>query len=171
MKISLAALVVGAAAAWSVAAAFGHREVDRCTGSQLNGGFAVVRGSAGAGNIVYKLTLKNVSSTMCTLTGLPQGQLLGKTGAKLPTHIHAANPGALAAILVRLVPGDTTYATARFSPDVPGPGEQTSGRCEPLAYKLRVNGQGGGTITTTLAPPTSVCEHGALAFTAYSHKG
>ncbi len=171
MKISFAALVVGAAAAWSVAAAFGHRDADRCTGSQMKGGFAVVRGSAGAGNIVYKLTLKNVSTTMCTLTGLPQGQLLGRTGAKLPTHIHAANPGALAAILVRLVPGDTTYATARFSPDVPGPGEQTPGRCEPVAYKLRVNGQGGGTSTAAIAPPTSVCEHGALAFTAYSHKG
>lgn len=172
-RITLAALAVGAAAAWSAATAFGHRDLAAsCTGSQLHGGFAVVRGSAGAGNIVYKLTLKNVSTTPCTLTGLPAGRLLGKAGNPLPTHIRPANPGALAAILVTLVPGDTTYATARFSPDVPGPGEPVSAsRCEPIAYWLRVTGQGGGTTRAKISPPTPVCEHGALSFSAYSHKG
>src|SRR3954449_5954982 len=94
-----------------------------CHGAQLNGRFAVVPGSAGAGNIVYRLTLKNTSATACTVTGLPQGQLLGKTRAKLPTHVRAAYPNQLTAVLVTLAPGRTTHATARFSPDVPGPGE------------------------------------------------
>ena len=72
-----------------------------CTGAQLKGTFNAIRGSAGAGNITYKLVLKNVSTHMCTLTGLPQGRLLGRTGKALPTHVRAASPGMLTAILVR----------------------------------------------------------------------
>src|SRR5260221_9454947 len=83
-----------------------------CKGPQLSGSFKAVYGSAGAGNIVYRLTLKNVSATACSLTGLPRGQLLGKTGKRLPTHIRAAFPGALTAILVRLAPGKSSHATA-----------------------------------------------------------
>jgi hypothetical protein len=168
MKISLAALIVAAVAALSASAAFGHRAGAECKGSQLAGRFAVVPGSAGAGNIVYKLALKNTSATPCTVSGLPQGQLLGKTKAKLPTHIRAAHANQLTAVLVTLAPGDAAYATARFSPDVPGTGEQTVGVCEPRAYWLRVRAPGAGTATVKLAPPTSVCEHGTLSFSAYS---
>jgi hypothetical protein len=127
----------------------------------------VVYGSAGAGNIVYKLTLKNTSSTPCTVSGLPQGELLGKTRTKLPTHVRAAHANQLTAVLVTFAPGDSASATARFSPDVPGTGEQTIGRCEPKAYWFRVRAPGGGTTTVKLAPPTSVCEHGTLSFSAY----
>ena len=49
MRISLAALAVGAAAAWSASVAFGHTAVARCTGTQLAGAFSVVRGSGAAG--------------------------------------------------------------------------------------------------------------------------
>jgi hypothetical protein len=171
MRISLAALTVGAAAALSASAAFGHRTDTSCTGTQLAGRFAVVYGSAGAGNIVYKLTLKNTSATPCTVTGLPLGRLLGKTKQQLPTHVRAAHPGQLTAILVRLVPGDSTYATARFSPDVAGPGEQVKGPCEPTAYWFRVSAPGGGTTTVKAMPPTPVCEHGTMSFSAYSHRG
>ena len=77
----------------------------------------------------------------------------------------------LTAILVRLAPGKTTYATARFSPDVPGTGEPTAGtKCEPTAWWFRVSGQGGGTSKVKLGPPTPVCEHGQLLFSAYSVK-
>ena len=168
MRISLAALVVAAAAALSASTAFGHRTAtSACTGSQLAGRFAVVYGSAGAGNIVYKLALKNTSPASCKITGLPQGQLLGKTKAKLPTHIRAAYPNQLTAILVTLTPGASTFAKARFSPDVPGVGEQTVGACEPKAYWFRVRAPGGGTTTVNLVPPTRVCEHGTLSFSAY----
>jgi hypothetical protein len=167
MKISLAALVVGAAVALSASTAFGHRTAVSCAGGQLTGRFAVVYGSAGAGNIVYKLTLKNISATPCTVTGLPAGRLLGKAKQRLPTHVRAAHPNQLTAILVVLAPGDSTYATARFSPDVPGVGEQTIGACEPKAYWFRVSAPGAGTSTVKMLPPTPVCEHGTLSFSAY----
>ena len=159
-------VLAGAAAATSIAVAHGDAS---CTGAQLKGTFNVVRGSAGAGNITYKLVLANASTHMCTLTGLPQGRLLGKTGKALPTHVRAASPGMLTAILVRLAPGKTTFATARFSPDVPGPGEPTAGRkCEPTAWWFRVAAQGGGTAKVKVSPPTPVCEHGQLLFSGYS---
>jgi len=171
MKISLAALLVGAVAALSASTAFGHRTATApCAGSQLSGRFAVVYGSAGAGNIVYKLSLKNASTSPCTVTGLPQGQLLGKTKAKLPTHVRAAHANQLTAILVTLAPGSSTSATARFSPDVPGVGEQTVGQCEPKAYWFRVRAPGGGTTTVKLLPATPVCEKGTLSFSAYGTK-
>jgi uncharacterized protein DUF4232 len=164
--LTFTAAVVAAAAAGSSAVA---RSDAACTGAQLTGTFNAVRGSAGAGNITYKLVLKNVSTHMCTLTGLPQGRLLGKTGKALPTHVRAASPEMLTAILVRLAPGKTTFATARFSPDVPGTGEPTVGtRCEPTAWWFRVADQGGGTTKVKLGPPTPVCEHGQLLFSGYS---
>jgi hypothetical protein len=143
-----------------------HAIAPACKGGQLAGRFAVVPGSAGAGNIVYKLTLTNTSWAPCTVTGLPEARLLGKTKKGLPTRIRAANPGALAAVLVTLRHGRKTVATARFSPDVNGVGEPGN-PCEPRAYWLRVTGQGGGTTTVPIVPATSVCEHGSLAFTAY----
>jgi len=56
--------------------------------------------------------------------------------------------------------------TARFSPDIPGPGEPQTGRaCEPTATKLRVVVSGGGTLLAPISPPTPVCEHGSLQVT------
>lgn len=163
-------VVAFVAAAAVSTAALAHGDAS-CTGAQLKGTFNVVRGSAGAGNISYKLVLRNVSTHTCTLTGLPQGRLLGRTGTPLPTHVRAASPGMLTAILVRLAPGRTTFATARFSPDVPGTGEPTAGaKCEPTAWWFRVSAQGGGTTKAKLGPPTPVCEHGRLLFSAYSVK-
>jgi hypothetical protein len=168
--IRLASLLVLLVAAFAAAATASTRAAS-CAGSQLSGSFSAVRGSAGAGNITYKLVLKNVSSRECVVTGLPQGRLLGKAGKPLPTHVKAAFPQGLAAILVHLAPGATTFATARFSPDVPGVGEPTAGtKCEPTSWWFRVTGQGGGTTKVKVAPPTPVCEHGRLLFSAYSVK-
>ena len=139
-----------------------HAIAPACPGAQVSGRFAVVPGSAGAGNIVYKLTLTNRSWAPCTLTGLPQVTLLAKDKQRLPTHVRAANPGALTAILVTLRHGQSTFATARFSPDVTGPGEMGP-QCEPKAYWLRVLGK-----AVPIVPPTPVCEHGQLQLTAYS---
>lgn len=145
--------------------------VGPCAGAQLQGSFSAVRGSAGAGNISYRLVLRNTSSATCTLTGLPRGRLLSKGGRPLPTHVRAAFPGALTAILVRLAPGQRAFATARFSPDVPGVGEPVAGRrCEPTAYWLRVTAPGGGTTKEKVAPATPVCEHGRLLFSSYGTK-
>jgi uncharacterized protein DUF4232 len=164
--LTLAALILATGAA-SCASAATHK-VTSCSGSQLAGTFKVVPGSAGAGNIVYALVLKNVSKSTCRVSGLPHGRLLGKTGKPLPTHVVPAFKGALTAVLVTLAPGRATRATARFSPDVPGPGESTTGRqCEPTSYWFRVAGQGGGTTKVRLQPATPVCEHGQLQLSAY----
>jgi len=85
MRLLTLALVV-LATATAATSAFAHSDAS-CTGAQLTGTFNVVRGSAGAGNITYKLVLKNVSTHMCTLTGLPQGRLLGKAGKELPHFV------------------------------------------------------------------------------------
>jgi Protein of unknown function (DUF4232) len=142
-----------------------------CTAARLTGTFAAVPGSAGAGNIVYELRLKNISGSSCTLTGIPGVTLLGHDGKKLPTHPRPAHPGALTAVLVTLKPGATAAATARFSPDVPGTGEPVSGRrCEPVAYTLLVRPNGGGTLRAPIRPPTSVCEHGGMSWTVLTQK-
>jgi hypothetical protein len=137
-----------------------------CKGAQLAGTFAVVPNSAGAGNIVYALRLRNVSHTTCTVTGIPGMTLLDARGRRLPTHPVPAQRGALMAVLVRLAPGKAAVATARFSPDVPGVGEPVSGRrCEPVASTLLVRPSGGGTVRAPIRPPTSVCEHGGMTWT------
>jgi hypothetical protein len=164
-RVALVALVGLALAAGSATAAGGEPS---CTGAQLSGTFKAVPGSAGAGNITYRLVLRNVSNHRCDVTGLPQGRLLDKAGKSLPTHVQAAFPGALSAVLVRVGPGGRTVASARFSPDVPGTGEPAPGTvCERAAYWFRVTGQGGGTTKVRLTPATPVCEHGRLLFTAY----
>jgi hypothetical protein len=164
--LSLALLALALALGLVSTAGAAHT-LGRCRGAQLAGTFAVVPGSAGAGNITYVLRLKNISASACTVTGLPQGALLGRARKALPTRVRAAFPGTLSAILVKLAPGRSTRATARFSPDVPGTGEQMTGRCEPPAWWFRVTGQGGGTTLVKVAPPTSVCERGQLSFSAY----
>ena len=69
-----------------------------CSGGDLDGSFAVVRGSAGAGQISYELTLTNASRSTCFVSGIPSVQLLDASGSPLPTHAAAAQPGqALAA--------------------------------------------------------------------------
>src|SRR5262245_59449221 len=97
--------------------------VEPCIASQLTGSFSVVRGSAGAGNIVYRLRLRNRSPRTCFVSGLAGLRLLGKTGLPLPTKVTPAFRPGLTAVRVVLRPGQATKADARFSPDVPGPGE------------------------------------------------
>lgn len=137
-----------------------------CTAIQLAGTFTVVPGSAGAGNIVFVLRLRNRSAATCFVTGLVDMRLHGRTGRALPTHVVlVGRPGTLTAVIVRLKPGAYASATARFSPDVPGPGEPVAGRqCEPTAYSVRVSvpPRDAGTVVAPLRPATPVCEHGTL---------
>ena len=149
-----AILVVLAAPAGSRASA--------CTG--LGGTFSVVPGSAGAGNIVYTLRLHNGGTTACLLRGLPQLRLLGTGGRPLPTKIVADKRFHATPFLLR--PGRTAAATARFTPDVPGPGEQRPGPCEPTAHTARVLAAG-ASVVVPLRPPTRVCVHGSMTFTPY----
>jgi hypothetical protein len=130
----------------------------------LSGSFSVVPNSQGAGNILYTLRLKNGGSTSCLLVGLPVLRLLDVHGNPLPTHILRDPRYHENTFLLR--PGKTASATARFSPDVPGPGEPVTKRCEPVAHAVRVSA-GGASVVVPIKPPTSVCEHGRLTFTTY----
>ena len=139
-----------------------------CSGGRLSGAFAVVPGSAGAGHIVYRLTVKNVGSSACYVSGLPQVQLLGTTGNALPTSVSPAQPGTGTAAKISLQPGDSATADAQFSPDVNGTGDSTSGQCQPAATVLRVTAPGGGTLDAPIQPPTPVCERGSLHLKLFS---
>lgn len=133
-----------------------------CTGSDLGGSFSEVPGSAGAGQVTYTLHLTNTSSSPCFVSGLPQLQLLGANGAQLPTAATAAQPGTATAAKIELQPGASAASDARFSPDVPGVGEQQAGACEATASQVQVTLSGGGSVTVPVSPPTPVCEHGAM---------
>jgi hypothetical protein len=136
-----------------------------CVGRDLTGSFAAVPGSAGAGQISYNLRLRNRSSRACFVSGLPALHLVDRAGRLLPTHITPAHPGALTAVRVVLRPGGYSAATARFSPDVPGTGEQMTGPCERKAFRARVTAPpGGGVVVVPLVPATPVCERGSIAF-------
>lgn len=135
-----------------------------CTGGDLTGAFRVLAGSAGAGQIVYQLTLTNVGQSTCFVSGLPVAQLLDAAGKSLPTHVIAARAGVGTAAKIVLAPGSTANARARFSPDVAGTGDQQTGTCQPEASTLRVTPNGGGALDVAIEPPTSVCEQGRLQF-------
>jgi hypothetical protein len=139
-----------------------------CGGGDLGGGFSEVPGSAAAGSITYALTLTNTSLAACYVSGIPHLQLLDAQGAAVPTTMSAAQPGQATAAKIVLQPGASAKAEARFSPDVPGPGEpQTQPSpgepqtCEPTVHQLQV-AVGGGSVTVPVSPPTPVCSHGAL---------
>jgi Protein of unknown function (DUF4232) len=173
MKFVSALVVITAVAAGAYAGVSGAGATGGlCTGAKLTGSFKAVPGSAGAGNIVYRLAIENTSNAECGVTGLPRLQLIGKTGKKLPTSTtFSGMPGTLTAVLVPLKPGGTASLTARFSPDVPGVGEQHPGACEATAYRLRVTPSAGGTSTVAISPPTPVCEHGRLQLTVFTAAG
>jgi len=166
----LALLAAAAMAAVGLATGSSAASVLPCTGSMLSGTFSVIPGSAGAGNIVYALKLRNRSTTTCFVSGLAGLRLLGKTGRALPTRVEPAFRPGLTAVRVVLRPGARAKATARFSPDVPGPNEPTTGRqCEPTAYRVRVTPPpGGGTLIAPVSPPTPVCSHGYMSLSALS---
>jgi hypothetical protein len=159
-------LVAASVAAGSARAA--ARMVPFCRGGAFSGTFSAVPGSAGAGSISYLLVLRNRSQAPCAVTGIPELRLLDRAGRPLPTRVSPARPGIATAVLVAVQPGGYASVTARFSPDVPGPGEPVSGhQCEPTAYKLRVTARGGGSTVVPIARPTPVCEHGSLIVSLY----
>ena len=162
-------LTLAAAALASLAVAGGGpaATVNACTGPLLTGTFSAIRGSAGAGNISYALRLKNASGRTCWVSGLAGLRLLDRKGRPLPTHVVPAFRPGLTAVRVVLRPGGRAHATARFSPDVPGPGEGVVGACERTSYKVRVTPPpGGGTLVAPVTPPTPVCEHGGMQLSA-----
>jgi uncharacterized protein DUF4232 len=140
-----------------------------CTGEALSGTFALVPGSAGAGQIEYALTLTNTSHSACYVRGVPRATLLNASAAALPTHVRPAGGGAPTRVVLEA--GASAVAHARFSPDVPGPGDSQSGECQPQAHTLQVSPNGGGVTDAAVKPSTSVCEQGTLSFEALGYAG
>jgi len=140
-----------------------------CLGTDLDGTFTVVPGSAGAGQISYLLTLKNASQNRCYVRGLPKATLLGATGSPLPTHVSGSD--GTSGQRVVLEPGASAVATARFSPDVASPGDSQGGDCQPVAHTLEVTPSGAGPTEVPIRPATSVCQQGTLKFEPYAYAG
>jgi hypothetical protein len=162
--LSLCAVMVSALAV-GPGAAGGASAVACKTG--LTGTFKVVPGSAGAGNIVYKLRVKNGSGSTCAFPRRPSLRLLDVHGHALPTH--ATFPISPVAPL-QIAAGKSAVTTARFSPDIPSGGEPQSGPCEKAAHKLRVGLIGGASVTVPVLPATQVCGRGSMQFKAI-HQG
>lgn len=139
-----------------------------CAAGSLQGSFDGVPGSAGAGQITYRLTLTNNGATPCFVSGIPQVQLLGTTGSALPTSTSAEPPAPANPPNVSLQHGQSATADARFSPDVNGTGDNAPGQCQPTATVLRVTAPGGGTLDAPIQPPTPVCERGSLHFRVFA---
>jgi hypothetical protein len=111
----------------------------------------------------------NTTTGRCFLTGIPRLRLLDHAGHTLPTNaVFGGRPGTLTAVIVPIGEGQAGTLTARFSPDVPGPGEQTSGPCEKTAARLLVAPSGGGSFTVPIAPATPVCEHGSMQLSVFT---
>jgi hypothetical protein len=153
--------VLGAASAGAGAAGSSTPE---CAAGATAAYFRVVPGSAGAGSISYDLQLRNTSARRCYATTVGGLRLLSKTGSPLPTKVMRTTPK-LTGVHVSLAPGAWAAATARFSPDIPGPGEPQTSQCEPTSHRLKVTLHNGGTVTGPVSPPTPVCEHGTMALT------
>src|SRR5260221_8789006 len=142
MRYAVLVAVVGAVVTCGSA---GTATAPFCKGSQLVAAFTVVPNSAGAGNIVYRLRVTNTAAGACFVSGIPAGTLLGANGKALPTTVRAAKRGIGTAARIILLHGNAARADARFSPDVPGPGEPVSGKaCEPKAFAFSVSAPGGG---------------------------
>lgn len=161
-------LLAGVVVLTAVAGAVAHadaRTAPGCRAARLAARMGVLNGSAGAGQITYVVDLRNRSASACTISGLPGLRLLDRRGRALSTHERPAAPGMGTAALLTLAPGRHAYATVRFSPDVPGPGEGTARRCEPVAHAVRVTlpSPAAGTLKGAVSPPTPVCSHGAMS--------
>jgi hypothetical protein len=131
-----------------------------CKPSQLTANMTLVRGSAGAGQIAYLLTLRNVSAGACRVGDHPGLRLLTSGWTRLPTHVFQFGPHRS----VTIEPETSVSAHVRFSPHIPATGEPQHGRCEPLAFHVRVflTTPATGHLAGPVAPPTSVCEYGAM---------
>jgi len=167
MLTALAAVVVASSSGLAASGASGAPTA--CRAGQLSARMAVIVGSAGAGNIEYRLLLRNASRASCVVSGHPGLRLRGAAGQNLPTHVTPVPPNAIG-VIVTLVPGGSAQATLRFSPDVPGPGEGMVGACEKTAHTVRVTlaSPGQGSLIGPITPPTAVCEHGGMTETNLS---
>ncbi|WP_194920917.1 DUF4232 domain-containing protein [Catenulispora rubra] len=126
-----------------------------------SGTWRVVPGSEGGGNVVADIALRNTSGHACTVAGFPGVSLLASDEHPLMTTVEKDDSTAVATVTV--APGAWVHAEVRYSPNVPGPGEPSTGGCEPTTVHALVQ-LPGDTMwgRVTLDSPTMVCEKGRL---------
>ncbi|NUR61246.1 MAG: DUF4232 domain-containing protein [Catenulispora sp.] len=125
-----------------------------------NGTWKTVEGSNGAGHVSADIALQNTSTHSCTVSGYPGVSLLASDRHPLPTTVvkFPATPAVLT-----VAPGTWIHSEIRYSPDIPGPGEPTTGNCEPETVHALAQLPGDSAwVPVTLTSPTPVCEKGAL---------
>jgi hypothetical protein len=124
-----------------------------------------VAGSPGAGQRYATLVLENTGGATCTVHGYGGIQLVSATGAPLPTRqARAASP---APTTVTLGPHAAVRSLLHWAA-VPGPGDPTSGPCQPTPAALRVippDETDHLTLTWNQGP---VCEGGTIEQQAYA---
>jgi len=148
------------------APASGASGTARCHTSDLSASYTVVFGSAAAGSISYNLRLTNTSMHQCTIYGYAGMLLLDANHKPLPTNVQ--RDSLVPKRLLRLDPGGWAAATARFSPDVHGVGDNPGQACQPTAHYTEVTPPDETTqLVTAVSPPTSVCERGTMALSAF----
>lgn len=140
----------------------------RCHTADLSGSFTVVPDSEAAGSISYNLKLTNSGKRICTVYGFAGMLLLDKKHAPLPTHVvwNSLVPKQL----ITLKPGASAAATDRFSPDVPGTGDNAApgSACQPTAAFAEITPPDETTqLVAPVSPPTSVCERGTMSLSAF----
>ena len=105
---------------------------DRCHTSEFSG--SLTAESAGAGQRYATLVLRNTGGRSCTVHGFGGLGLAASDGAALPTHqVRTGGPAAT----VLLAPGATVRSALHWS-SVNGPGDASTGPCQPTPASLRV---------------------------------
>jgi len=128
----------------------------RCRTADLAG--SLQPGSPGAGQRYATVVLRNTSARTCTIKGYGGVGLVDASGAALPTHQNRVSPAPKA---VTLKPGSSASSQLHWGA-IPGPGDATSGDCQPTPAALQVIPPD---ETTALSIPWSqgpVCEGGTL---------
>jgi len=162
--LALTVLLVALAAVWLPAGA--GAGAAPCTRGELWVRVGLGTGGGAAGHVEYAILVVNEGTKACAFAQRPGLRLLGALGRSLPTNAVYHGPSGV----ITLARGAIARALAILSPDIPGPGEPTSGPCEPPAdfvlVSLAAPGRGG--VIGTIAPPTPVCEHGTLSLQAFT---
>ncbi|HET9172300.1 MAG TPA: DUF4232 domain-containing protein [Actinospica sp.] len=142
----------------------------RCRTGELAGSFAVVPNGHSAGHTGYNIRLTDVGGRRCTVYGFPGLQLLDAHHAPVPTDAHWGTAFG-GETLITLSPGGSASATAYFSPDVPGVGDNTTEpspgaspwTCQPVAAFIEITPPDETThLIVPVAPPTPVCSRGSI---------
>lgn len=140
--------------------AAGVAGVGRCHTSMLS---ALVRMSnPGAGQRYAFLVLTNKSGVTCRVYGYPGMQLIGASGASIPTDVVRTSPSPR---LVTVVPGAHVYSGLHWTV-VPAT-DETSNPCEPDPSAVRVTPPDETAFLTIAWPGGSVCQHGQIMVTPF----